>query len=321
MPITLGDASQRIRSALGNNEPTAMSAVGLVDIVGQRIWNLRPWKFRERTSRLNLRADITLTGATWTEATKTLTKTAAFTNYTHLAGDEVKITSGTGATAGYYPIASKTSANAIVLETSIGAGADTQTDIAGTMNLWAMALPSDFLEMLSVYPASSSNQSLNFVPLSTLIEARRNSISGSGFYASVVNATLAAGGAPVPRLELSGAASGNTLGAYNITYRCNWTFTPSGASDSFVLPVPEFLIPFFVEYLMLYARAVENNDPDGATTRLNKLLNGPEFVSAVVRDGLSQSDYGPIQNGAIQMASMLGFTPTPTLETTLLDPT
>jgi len=78
----------------------------------------------------------TVTGATYTDATKTLTKTSAFTNYAFTAavaagypGDKVVVTAGTGATLGVYTVASRTSADAITLVTSIGAGADGQTNI------------------------------------------------------------------------------------------------------------------------------------------------------------------------------------------------
>jgi hypothetical protein len=77
--------------------------------------------------------NIALTGATWTDATKTLTKTGAFTNYVFKAGTRVRITGGTGATAGFYVVATRASADAITLVTSIGVGADGQVDIAGTV--------------------------------------------------------------------------------------------------------------------------------------------------------------------------------------------
>lgn len=83
----------------------------------------------------NTNTIIALTGATYTDATKTITKTAAFTNYTFTtaSNDKVLITGGTGATAGLYTVAGKTSADAITLTASIGAGADGQTNIAGNV--------------------------------------------------------------------------------------------------------------------------------------------------------------------------------------------
>lgn len=72
-----------------------------------------------------------LTGMTWTESTKTLSKAASsyFGAWTHAEGATIKIVSGTGAIPGIYRIASKTSGDAVVLEESIGIAADGQTDI------------------------------------------------------------------------------------------------------------------------------------------------------------------------------------------------
>lgn len=76
---------------------------------------------------------ITVTGATYTHATKTIAKTGAFTNYTYRKGDRWQQTAGTGDTPGDYLVASKVDSDSITLATSIGAGADGQTDIGGTL--------------------------------------------------------------------------------------------------------------------------------------------------------------------------------------------
>ncbi|MCC6679867.1 MAG: hypothetical protein IT445_03095 [Phycisphaeraceae bacterium] len=65
------------------------------------------------------RIAVALATATWTETTKTLTQTGAFAGYTFAAGDAIVITGGTGVSAGMYGVASKTSADAIVLSESI----------------------------------------------------------------------------------------------------------------------------------------------------------------------------------------------------------
>jgi hypothetical protein len=75
-----------------------------------------------------------LSGASWNPATQTLTKTGAFASFTPLTNqlntaslapavyiDPIYIKAGTGITPGLYSIASKTSNDAIVLATSIGA--------------------------------------------------------------------------------------------------------------------------------------------------------------------------------------------------------
>jgi len=81
----------------------------------------------------------------WTVATRTLTKTAAFASYTWVSGDQISVTGGTGVTAAYYEIASRTSDNAIVLKEDIASAnnADTTTDLIGWED--AISLGSDIL--------------------------------------------------------------------------------------------------------------------------------------------------------------------------------
>lgn len=67
---------------------------------------------------LSVALGFTLTTATWTEATKYLTKIGAFTSYTWVSGDRIYITGGTGITPGCYEIASKFDDNNLVLATS-----------------------------------------------------------------------------------------------------------------------------------------------------------------------------------------------------------
>lgn len=88
--------------------------------------------------------DIAFTGANWTDASKTLTKTGAFVNFLGLttgqATVQVNLTAGTGVTPGLYTIASKTSNNAVVLATDInGAGGDIgDASIAGAVEtVWS----------------------------------------------------------------------------------------------------------------------------------------------------------------------------------------
>jgi len=89
-------------------------------------WHLGPRSLRIVTTAGYVdpsRIEVTLTGATWTTATKTLTETGAFANYSHTAGDVIVITAGTGATLGQYRVASRVDADSITLSESL-AGSD-----------------------------------------------------------------------------------------------------------------------------------------------------------------------------------------------------
>jgi len=69
------------------------------------------------------------TAATFTTATGTITKTGAFTSYTYKPGDMIYISAGTGFSAGWYAISSRTSNDAIVIVGGPGSNnSDTAAD-------------------------------------------------------------------------------------------------------------------------------------------------------------------------------------------------
>ena len=76
------------------------------------------------------RQNLNFSTATFTTATKVLTKVGAFTNYTNQNGDRIKITGGTGVTPGWYTIASRDSDDQITLDLDIG-GTD-PADVSAT---------------------------------------------------------------------------------------------------------------------------------------------------------------------------------------------
>jgi hypothetical protein len=63
-----------------------------------------------------LRTAILVSAATYTAATRRITKTGAFTAYTFTAGDVFRVTAGTGLVIGEYEISSKVSNNIIDLK-------------------------------------------------------------------------------------------------------------------------------------------------------------------------------------------------------------
>ena len=96
-------------------------------------------------------ADVTkvatvIAAGTWDATALTLTDTNAFAAYGFEPGDQISVTGGTGVTASWYAIKSKTSDSVIVLKESIASAnnADTVTDIIGWEN--AVSLPDDCLK-------------------------------------------------------------------------------------------------------------------------------------------------------------------------------
>lgn len=92
------------------------------DAILQRCYNLNV---------LDKFGKVSFSGATYTHSTKTIAKTGAFERYALANSTRIIIVSGTGATAGEYVVATRVGDDSITLSTSIGAGADGQTDIVG----------------------------------------------------------------------------------------------------------------------------------------------------------------------------------------------
>lgn len=106
------------------------------------VYNKEPWNFRKREATLIITALAQPTGATWTNSTRTLTQTGAFTSVpstANLAGKtaRLRIISGAGVVLGEYQIASKTSDDAIMLAQDIATtpGNLATGDIAGSISL------------------------------------------------------------------------------------------------------------------------------------------------------------------------------------------
>ena len=50
--------------------------------------------------------------------------------------------------------------------------------------------------------------------------------------------------------------------------------------------------------LRAFARGYEEEDQATLNARLMEVANGPLFAAAVLRDGETQPDYGPVRGGA-----------------------
>ena len=100
-----------------------------IEKVIRNTWNRANWIFKKRSGTITL-TRYAVTAATYTHATKKITKTAGFAT-TIPTGASVRVTAGTSATLGDY-ITSSTAADAdnIYLTASLGSAADGQTDIA-----------------------------------------------------------------------------------------------------------------------------------------------------------------------------------------------
>src|SRR6185503_13400481 len=100
MPLSLADCQRQIQDTLGRPAGSIASAQMMIDTAGEYLVACYPWKWLIRPpTGLDLRAQISFTGASWVNGTLTLTDTE-LTPYVFRTGDQVVITAGTNTTLG-----------------------------------------------------------------------------------------------------------------------------------------------------------------------------------------------------------------------------
>lgn len=293
---------------------TADAAAGqIVNTAGQLLYNAWPWKFRERPpARLDFTAPIVITDATWTESTKTLTKTGGFTNYTFAASDVIAITGGTGATTGNYTIISRVSDDAIVLSTSIGSAADGNTDIDGEIGFPYVDLPSDFGELIEIR-ADGLTADFTLTDVAELAMLRDSAVRPAGFmyWGTIVqpaqaSQTKAMG---VPRLEIYPTPTAALVSALTLWYRAVWREL---ILDTHYAAIPQWCEALLIEYIRAVAEGYMNRHADNegilpvvtTSDRIRDIEDGPIFKRATEKDMLIQSSYGVLDGGLIGSLSI-----------------
>jgi hypothetical protein len=269
----------------------------IVDQAGSYLTGMHTWAWmKNRTALLDVRANVTGETATWTEATKTLTLASAFTSYTFVTKDQIEILDGTGVTTGFYTVASKTSANAIVLASSISSGGiDLATgDIQFRLETPTITLPANYKGMIALNSALQSSLYFepNFSTYRNLVLHR--SLSAQGASAGYL-ATILFVDANTPVLEIWPSSNTAIAGAFELAYHSQWV---RQSSDTAELDVPEFCRPLFYSILQAMARGYIMEDQGTLNQRLMDIRQGPLFMQAIEQDGQVQRWYGFIQNGA-----------------------
>lgn len=284
------------RNELGAQPGSPLEFREIVNQAGEHLVGMYPWRWLEgRQARLRLRPAIDLTGATWTEAGLILTKVGAFAAYSPLSADTFELTSGTGATTGTYEVVSRPDADSVVLRTSIGAAANGQTDIVGTLRNDQIELPSDFdFQTISAWGMTRGlTKWLSLTSEQGMLDFRTFSPQHTiGFWALLRYVRGYAGGQAVPRLELSGTTD-SADEALVIFYRGGWK---EPDTDDEVLCPPSWMNGLFIEILKSIVMGTEESESGSLDARLTKLRMGVTFLDARARDMLAQPTMGPAEN-------------------------
>jgi hypothetical protein len=312
------DCFEIIEHTLGGSPGTPIEQQELVNHTGHIFVTMHPWKWLNgRMAKLTTRASIDITGASWVEATRTLTSAGSFTNYTFVTGDTILITAGTNTTLGLYEIESRVDNNDIILVTGSSLGA-TAAAIAGTMDNDQVELPTDF-DFQRIIAYQADNALVNTMSLTTdqtMINLRSVTpgVTTLNFWAVLHWVRNNSGGAPVPRLEIW-PPNNTTEEKFVIFYRGGWR---APATDDQALDLPAYLEPLFIELLKEVVRGHEMEDQAPLYLRLEQIKASSLFRDATLRDGTSQIDLGIMGGGASELMRMATLFAN---ETVVADPT
>lgn len=300
MTVRLSEALQHIDHALAGEISTEIDKIGLVNRAGEFLYSMHPWAFTKRRSKLiDTRAEITVSNATWTEASLLVSKTNAFTNYSFVEGDQFQVTGGanallTNSAVTFIEVASATNSG-VVLYQSLGSDADGDSDIDGTIRANSVSLPADFRSIIDIQSTDSLIRGVKMVSIQTINELRTTQLDVSADW-DYCGAVVYSGSPPVPILELWPTPSRKVLGEFTIFYKKRWT---RKYTDSDLLDFPEFVDHLFLEIVRAYAKSYEHNASLAAL--LAEIKAGPEFEAAAASDAAIQWNRGTVEGGGSQI--------------------
>jgi hypothetical protein len=304
MTLQVQKCIEVITHALPGEPASPVEAMEMVNQAGHWLVSIHPWEWlKGRTVDLDLRAQLSFTGASWTAATRTINSTGSFASYSFLSGDSIEVTAGTGVVVGNYEIESRTDDDNIVLATSILATDIADASVGGTIDNDQVSLPSDFdFQRIEAYAASNGLvNTMNMTSRQRLLDLRaaNPSVSTLSFWTVtswVLDSTTSGGAAPVQRLEFWPPVTSDRR-ALRIWYTAGWR---NATMDSDIVGVPNFMELFFLECVKAVAKGHEKEMEGDMASRLERLLVSPWLLQLKLRDGMSVRDRGEMQNGSME---------------------
>jgi hypothetical protein len=287
--------------------------LNIVNDAGSYLCAHHPWSWlRKRQMHLDLRAKVTLAGASLDATGKLLTVVAGdVANYTRVIGDEVELTAGTAGVGvlipGFYEILAKT-ATLLTLRTAASTG--TVTAIAGTIETNSIALPSDFK---SIVPVNSVDREGGVIPgliwgTPEQVGRVRSSVAGHDSLDSYHACLGQAGPTPAPAnepltyiIEIAPTPNTNARDAFQGWYNARWRRVIDANE---VLVLPEDMEGIFFTLCEHYAKGRLESDERGLALRLKEWEADPSVIGAKRDDGTRQPTYGIMRGGAIQQVRM-----------------
>lgn len=290
-----------MRHALGNAELSQeLDQLGILNEAGEYLYSMYPWKWAVgRSALIDLRGSLSGTTATYTSATRTLTETGAFANYTFVDGDKIEILAGTGANTGFFTVESKTNSDSIVIKNpSVIASGDLMTgDIEWEIQPGSAALPDDFRDIIALTSTDSRLYDVELVSLNQILRNRTSQIEVTTAW-DYQAAVSYAGTPKVPILEIWPNPSSDQIGAWTVFYRSRWSQV---TDDQTIISIPEFVESLFLRLVRAYAKGYERDNVEPLEVLLERIESGREFKAAVRSDGMVQWSYGRLRGGGAQV--------------------
>jgi len=278
---------------------TSLDPLDILNTAGVHFFNARAWRFlKGGEAFLDARGNISITDGTWTEATKTLTSTGAFEDYTFIDEDYLNVTGGTGVIQKRIEIASRTDDDNIVLVESLSSAAgDLATgDIACELFLPKIELPDDYAHYKGLAGSTTIVNSVRLVDHQVVNELRGewDRKDNSGAYHA---ALIYVGTPPRPVLDVHPYFSSNTYDVFRLDYLRTWVAITK-ANET--LPIPAYCNGAFFQLCRHFARGWEDEEVEELETRLERWELGPVFKSAARQDGRTQQSWGRMGGGAVR---------------------
>lgn len=179
------------------------------------------------------------------------------------------------------------------------ARATTTLDVVGGQS-W-IALPA-LRSVTKIVPTGTLTSSFRWVSIEDIVRMRESSVGAGIVTYGALNYHAVTGDAQVQRLEVWPTPATSSTGAYTMHYMAAW---PDLSDDNATIPVPLFMEQLFLMACVEWAKGMEeyaNEEQRGGSgyDRLERLRGTALFLSAAQRDGASQVELGPLQNGAGQ---------------------
>lgn len=302
--LTVQQVLRDIEHVLGDAQMTIGDPIQLLNEAGEYLPTAHDWFWLQRRAVvLAVRGTITISDGTWTESTNTLGSTGAFEDYVFVQGDVLEVTGGTNAVPGFYTVLSRTSDDAIVLDSSLSStGGDLATgDISVTFELASTTLPDDFAEVIALTGKDAVNILVQMTGLQELLFLKTNRTEESGyFYGAIVygHNDTTMGGPPIPLLDLWPDPSASDADQFVMYYRASWKDVDD---DTQLISIPPYMHTCYRQLVRAFARGYEDDIETTLAQELALWEASPFTMRAKERDGAQQHHYGHLEQGAADL--------------------